>query len=170
MKNIYIAGPDVFKKDAVEIGINYVNLCKKYGFNGYYPLDNKVDFSQKKKKVAQDIFVANKELIDNADIVIANLDSFRGKEPDGGTVWEVGYASALGKSVYGYMDNTDDYVKRFEHYEKTSSDGKYFDKKNMSIEDFEHPVNLMIACSVEKIISGSFEDVLMDIQKQYLHC
>ena len=38
------------------------------------------------QKIAQDIFIANKNLIEECDIVVANLNSFRGKESDSGTV------------------------------------------------------------------------------------
>ena len=86
MKKIYIAGFDVFKKDSLQIGEKYCELCKSYGFEGLYPLDNKVDFNQPKQKIAQDIFIANKKMIDSCDIVIANLNQFRGQEADSGTV------------------------------------------------------------------------------------
>lgn len=36
-KGIYIAGFDVFKDDAIQIGEKYKNICKNYGFKGYYP-------------------------------------------------------------------------------------------------------------------------------------
>ena len=42
MKKIYLAGFDVFRKDAVERGIILKNLCEKYGYEGLYPLDNEV--------------------------------------------------------------------------------------------------------------------------------
>ena len=48
LKKIYIAGFDVFMQNSIEIGKNYVELCKKYGFEGLYPLDNVVDFNQEK--------------------------------------------------------------------------------------------------------------------------
>ena len=100
MKKIYIAGFDVFEQNSIQIGKEYVNLCKTYGFEGLYPLDNVVNFNQEKRKIAQDIYKANVNLIHKCDIVIANLNSFRGKEADSGTVWECGYATALGKKVY----------------------------------------------------------------------
>lgn len=49
MKKIYIAGFDVFEPNSIEIGKKYVELCKKYGFIGLYPLDNVVDFNQEKR-------------------------------------------------------------------------------------------------------------------------
>ncbi len=163
MTKIYIAGPDVFEKDSIEIGKKYTELCEEYGFEGLYPLDNVIDFNQDKQKIAMDIFLANKNLIEECDIVVANLNAFRGKEADSGTIWECGYAYGLGKKVYGYMNETIDYVDQFEADEKEILDGIVYDKDEKVIEDFSHPINLMIACSVDDIIKGGFEEVLKQI-------
>lgn len=160
MKKIYIAGPDVFEKNSIEIGEKLVALCNTYGFEGLYPLDNVVDFSQPKQKIAQDIFEANRQMIQEADIVIANLNSFRGKEADSGTVWECGYASALGKDVYGYMQSTLPYIESFSPDEKFKEGEHFVDAQKRVIEDFDYPINLMISCSIKKIVAGEFEDVL----------
>ncbi len=164
MKKIYIAGPDVFDKDSIQIGQKYIKLCKKYGYKGLYPLDNVIDFNQKKQKIAQDIFLANKEMIDSCDIVIANLNSFRGKESDSGTAWECGYATALGKKVYGYLYRKSFYHEQFLDNEKLAGKYGYTDLQGKTIEDFDYPVNLMIACSLEEIIVGGFEDVLKRLE------
>lgn len=163
MTKIYIAGPDVFEKDSIEIGKKYVKLCKEYGLEGLYPLDNVIDFNQPKQKIAQDIFEANKNLIDECDIVIANLNSFRGKESDSGTIWECGYASALGKKVYGYLYRNTTYLEQFKDNQKLANKDGFCDLNGKMIEDFNHPVNLMIACSVQEITVGNFEDVLKKI-------
>ena len=166
MKKIYIAGPDVFEKDSIELGKRVVALCEKYGFEGLYPLDNVVDFSQEKHKIAEDIFKANVKMIEKADIVIANLNPFRGKEPDSGTVWECGYASGLGKAVYAYMHDSSEYITRFLEEEIELENGNMYDKQGMLIEDFAYPLNLMLSCSVQEIVTGSFEDVLKKVAKQ----
>ncbi|MBU1659269.1 nucleoside 2-deoxyribosyltransferase [bacterium] len=165
MKKIYIAGPDVFETDSVEIGRKYSVLCLRYGYEGLYPLDNIINFNQDKNKIAQDIFKANEELIKKADIVVANLNSFRGKEADSGTVWECGYAYGLGKKVYGYMDSTLSYINHFNENEKMFNGDIYVDNDAKIIEDFDYPLNLMIACSALRIIEGGFEDVLKSINE-----
>lgn len=165
MKKIYIAGPDVFEKNSIEIGKNYVALCEKYGFIGMYPLDNVINFNQKKEQIATDIFKANEKLIDACDIVIANLNYFRGKEPDSGTVWECGYAYAKGKKVYGYINSKKPYIDNFDLNEKTEINGMYRDVNDCFIEDFDAPLNLMISCSVKEIIEGSFEDALKRVSE-----
>jgi len=146
MKKIYIAGPE-------------------YGFEGLYPLDNVVDFSQEKHKIAKDIFEANVKMIQKADIVIANLNPFRGKEPDSGTVWECGYAYGLGKEVYAYMQDTSEYIERFSADEVTIENGNVYDKEGMLVEDFAYPLNLMLSCSLKEIVKGSFEDALKKVAK-----
>ena len=42
---IYLAGPDVFLPDAIEIGRRKAAICARHGVSGLYPLDNAVDLS-----------------------------------------------------------------------------------------------------------------------------
>lgn len=163
MKKIYIAGPDVFELNAKEIGIEYKKICKKYGFEGLYPLDNEINFTTK-QETAKVIFEQNVKLINQADIIVANLNNFRGKEPDSGTIWECGYATALGKDVYAYMNNTNSYIQRFNENEKKLNKNIITDADDKVIEDFDLPLNLMLGCSIKKIIEGSFEEVLKIIK------
>ena len=165
MKKIYIAGFDVFETNSIEIGKTYVKLCEEYGFIGLYPLDNVIDFNQEKNKIAQDIFKANVNLINQCDIVIANINAFRGKEADSGTIWECGYASALGKKVFGYMKKEQNYIDTFSKDETKLLNDVIVDLDNRFIEDFDYPINLMIACSVENIVFGTFEDCLKELVK-----
>src|SRR3546814_17195676 len=77
------------------------DLCSKYGFNGLYPLDNEAPRSLAGSELALWIYRANIALIQKADLVAANMNAFRGAEPDSGTAFEVGYAVALGKPEIG---------------------------------------------------------------------
>jgi nucleoside 2-deoxyribosyltransferase len=132
-----------------------------------YPLDNIADFTQNPHDIAQQIYEANKRLINECDIVVANLNPFRGKEPDSGTVWECGYATGLGKKVYAYIEQEQQYIESFSDDEKKKQQqvgGIYVDNNEMTIEDFEHPFNLMIACSVDEIIIGDFKNALESIK------
>ena len=40
---IYLAGPDVFLPDAVDIGRRKAEICARHGVTGLYPLDNAVE-------------------------------------------------------------------------------------------------------------------------------
>src|SRR5262245_18488771 len=68
---IYLAGPDVFLPDAVEIGRRKAAICVRYGMTGHYPLDNTVDLAANDASLA--IFKGNQAMMDAADAIIANL-------------------------------------------------------------------------------------------------
>ena len=104
IKTLYLAGPDVFRPDAEARGTALKAMCAQYGFEGLFPLDQSVpEAITEPAAQAEWIYAANIALIRRADAVLANLDFFRGAEPDSGTCFEVGYAVALGKPVYGYI-------------------------------------------------------------------
>jgi nucleoside 2-deoxyribosyltransferase len=92
---VYLAGPDVFLPDALEIGRRKIEICRRHGVSGLYPLDNVVDRAA--TDASLQIFRANEAMMDQADAVIANLTPFRGPGADAGTVYELGYmATACG--------------------------------------------------------------------------
>lgn len=140
MKKVYLAGFEVFKPDAVKEGERLKALCARYGFEGLYPLDNECES-------AREIYEGNIALIKSADYVIANVNSFRGFEPDSGTAFEIGYAAALGKKVVAYLFETRPMIEWVR------------DENGCSIEDFGYPVNLMIAMGAQ-VVNGTAEDAL----------
>lgn len=103
-KKIYIAGFDVFLKNALEDLETKKELCSKYGFIGLIPFDANVDFTQPNETIRKEIYLANVKMIDEADIIIANMNNFRHNEVDSGTVFEIGYAVAQKKaSIYLFI-------------------------------------------------------------------
>jgi len=101
---IYLAGPDVFFPDRDRIFAALKAHCDRLGLVGLAPSDGDIgtDFAGSDDERAQRIYEGNIQLVREADGVIANLMSFRGHEPDSGTVFEVGFATALGKPVVAY--------------------------------------------------------------------
>src|SRR5258708_4850120 len=83
MTKIYLAGPDVFLPDAIDIGRRKVAICAQHGLTGLYPLDNEVDRSA--GEVPLNIFKGCEAMMDAADAIIANLTPFRGPGADPGT-------------------------------------------------------------------------------------
>lgn len=154
MQKIYLAGPEVFLPNALEIGASHKLLCQKYGYEGLFPLDNTIS-GNNPADVATAIRLANQAMIYECDIVIANLSPFRGPEPDSGTVWEVGFAQGLGKRVLAY--STDLRTLK----EKTQAilhlGDAHCDTSGMVIEDFGLTHNLMFAHCV---VTSNFEACL----------
>lgn len=157
---IYLAGFDVFRPDALEYGRSAQRLCDSFGFDAHFPLDSAVPASIGPSERAAWIYRANVEAIRRADIVLANLNDFRGAgEPDSGTAFEVGFAVALGKEVWGYRRDGAALLERVPG--NVSADGRLCEM-GFLIEDFGLPVNLMIACAA-RIVTGGPQECLRAI-------
>jgi len=96
------------------------------------------------------LFMQNTLRIRAAAGVLADLRPFRGElEPDSGTVFEVGFAHALGKPVAAVLADTRDWGTRVRSVcgvgqsgtTGLEMDGRY----DMLIEDFGGPLNLMLS-------------------------
>lgn len=166
MKKIYIAGFDVFFKNAVEVLNNSKELCTKYGFIGMIPFDGDVDFNQSNENIRRDIYVENIKMIDECDIVIANMNNFRHNEVDSGTVFEIGYATALKKEVYIFSSDNRTVVEKTKECDDKvyEENGLFYDRNDLMIEGFDSKFNIMINES-SKYINGDFEDVLKELVK-----
>ena len=161
MLKIYLAGPDVFEQNAKEQGKALKELCRQYGFEGIFPLDNEIVCDGTPYEVAKMIREANIDLINTCDIIMANLNPFRGLEPDSGTVYEVGYATALGKKVYGYAEDRRPMIERV-HEQQKLSDNAALCQDGKIIEDFGLSHNLMM---LDVVIAQSAEECLVLIKK-----
>jgi nucleoside 2-deoxyribosyltransferase len=140
---IYLAGPDVFLPDAVEIGRLKVELCARYGLTGLYPLDNTIDLSAKDASLR--IFRGNEAMMNAADAIIANLTPFRGPGADAGTVYELGTMAARGKPCLGYSNDPSLYTERVARFtELKTSEGRLTDAQGLTVENFGLADNLMI--------------------------
>ncbi len=137
----YLAGPDVFLINGRENERKKKSLCESIGLTPLYPLDNEIDSNL--STAAKNIYGGNLDMLDNAHIVLANISPFRGPHTDPGTAYEMGYAKAKGKPVYGYTNDTRQLIERInEGYPDTVSDGQ------TSIEQFGLGENLMISESL----------------------
>jgi nucleoside 2-deoxyribosyltransferase len=140
---VYLAGPDVFLPDALEIGRRKIEICRRHGVSGLYPLDNVVDRAA--TDASLQIFKANEAMMDQANAVIANLTPFRGPGADAGTVYELGYMAARGKFCLGYSNDPTVYADRVRRFTKvTAHDGRLADADGLTVEDFGHNDNLMM--------------------------
>ena len=159
MKTIYLAGPDVFETDAIKQGEKLKQICSKYGFIGHFPLDNTIEVGSTPYETAKAIQEANINLIHNCDIIVANLNPFRGLEPDSGTIFEVGYAMALGKEVYAYADDLSPMLERVQKAQNLPQTATLCRDKKV-IEDFGLSHNLMM---IDKVIGRDLEAVLKQL-------
>ncbi|MGE6388867.1 nucleoside 2-deoxyribosyltransferase [Pseudomonas sp. NPDC078416] len=138
---VYLAGFDVFRADAIERGRYLKALCDQHGLEGLYPFDNEVPEGLTPEEAAAVICNANIAMIKGCDAVLANLNPFRGAEPDSGTAFEAGMAVALGKPVWVY------FAAKGSLREQIAHDAAGFDTLGFQVEDFGLPRNLMLACT-----------------------
>jgi nucleoside 2-deoxyribosyltransferase len=140
---IYLAGPDVFLPDAVEIGRRKAGICAAHGLSGLYPFDNAIDLSA--SDTSLQIFKGNEAMMDAADAIIANLTPFRGPGADAGTVYELGYMAGRGKLCLGYSNDPASYVDRVRRLTAVNArDGLLVDAAGLTVEDFGLNDNLMM--------------------------
>lgn len=147
---LYLAGPDVFRPDAAAWAEQSRACCAATGHQALIPLDGV-------ETTAAGIYQANIALIRSADAVLANLDPFRGAEPDSGTCVEVGFALALGKPVIGYLsrdESTTARVVRLQGHALPLRDGRPLDADGLFVEDFGLPLNLMLAVPARIVVGG----------------
>ncbi len=156
---VYLAGPDVFRPNAAEHGRQLVALCAEYGFAGVFPLDASLAREVPPQALAARIYRANLAHIDACDAVLANLDFFRGPEPDSGTCFEIGYATARGKPVIGYVREDGSLAQRIRvRYPQAVGDG-LADAAGWQLEEFGLPLNLMLGVPC-RIVVGDLRAAL----------
>ena len=149
MTKVYLAGPDVFLPDAVEIGRQKTDICRRHGLTGLYPLDNTVDPAAIDASLA--IFGGNEAMMEAADAIIANLTPFRGAGADPGTVYELGYMAGRARLCLGYSNDPSTYAeraRRFAHV--TGCDGRLVDADGLTVEDFGLSDNLMMIHALDR--------------------
>lgn len=155
----YLAGPEVFFSDAEQLLETSLALCKKYHITPLSPVDN--DQKQPpdgltKEKLAEWIFIKNCDLIKQADIIIANLNPFRGFEPDSGTVFECGFARALQKPGFAFLTDSRPMAERLV---TTKKEGQLYCEEGYRVENFGSPLNLMLSGWMT-VVEGGLEEAL----------
>lgn len=156
---VYLAGPGVFRADAIAYGHHLRSLCAQAGLEGLYPLDNEIAVASP-QAMARAIHNANIALIERSDAVIADISPFRGPNMDPGTSWEIGYAVARHLPLFLYTSDARTLLARTQASHTLSArDGGYADASGMSVEDFGLIENLMIAASAEQIFASA-EDAI----------
>lgn len=154
MKKVYLAGPDVFHPEADRLAEEHKALCRAYSFEPLHPIDQPT-------LTAATIFKVNLGMLRQADFVVANLNPFRGAEVDSGTAFEVEFAIARGIPVIGYVASAETLAERVGRLfgPLVMRDEVWRDAGGNLVENFRHPVNLMLAESCTLVV-GELEDAL----------
>jgi nucleoside 2-deoxyribosyltransferase len=153
---VYLAGPDVFFPDAEAWAERRKAICAGYGLVAVSPLDRLADERAAWSVLPewQRIAWRNEAHIRACEAVIANLTPFRGPSADVGTVYEVGFARAMGRVVFGYTNSAAQFTQRTLDYASAhggaiASPGRIWrDGDGLLIEQFRRFDNLMIESGI----------------------
>jgi nucleoside 2-deoxyribosyltransferase len=97
MENVYPAAP-LFSEAECDFNSKLRDELEVIGMGVFLPREHSNDIDSERDARQESIFSKNVEAIGKADILVAVLDDV---DVDSGTAWEIGYAHAPGKPVYG---------------------------------------------------------------------
>jgi nucleoside 2-deoxyribosyltransferase len=145
MIRVYLAGPDVFLPDPLSRAAVLKAICARHGLAGVSPLDPLAGGDHPAwAGLPEPLAIArrNEAHIAGCAALIANLTPFRGPSADVGTVFEVGFARALGLPVFGWSNAGEDFAARTRAFIGTEGAA---DHEGLAVEDFAGMAdNLMI--------------------------
>ncbi len=159
---IYIAGPECFYIGGTEMLAAMRKRAESLGFGVTLPNDHPLDMSSENlQDHAQSIFADLKEIMLDTTVIIADLEAYRGSEPDSGTIYEIGMAYAKGAKCYGYTRDKRPLAWKDQKY--VLRDGKVYDEHGREAPYKELPFSPCVIGST-KIVEGDFYDCLKTLQ------
>ncbi len=157
-ESIYIAGPECFYENGYDLWSAMGKSAEHYGFNVVMPTKNALKLDNEDlRKNADEIFQNCAKAMNEATAIIADLEFFRGFEPDGGTLFEIGMAHARGIRCYGFTRDKRDMV--FKYKNAVLKDCIVYDEEGriLPYKDLPFCPSLIGSC---KIIEGNFNEAL----------
>lgn len=171
---VYLAGPDMFRVNALEHMAWQKQQCEQRGLVPMHPLDNDVDLSGEPIEVVKRLYGLDIKMMLEADVICANMNEFLGAEPDSGTSFEMGFFAGFNyalqilkatqpqKYIYAFVDHDKSYHQKIheagllEHADATET------RCGWRVSSAEMYINLMMEVAAYE--SGAF------ILTGYGHC
>jgi nucleoside 2-deoxyribosyltransferase len=142
----YLAGPDVFLPDAAGHARRKVAICARHGILGRPPLNEDVASlaEMSEAEAWRTIFRKDLAMMEECDLVIANLTPFRGASADAGTLVELGWFLGHGRPIFGYSNSATPFAERSRRQVAALPDPL----PGLAVGGFGLPDNLMIPGAV----------------------
>jgi nucleoside 2-deoxyribosyltransferase len=152
---VYLAGPEVFLRNAREQLDRKIELTKAAGLIPVSPGDFVIPPQPSKRQFGHAVSEIDEKMMDTADAIIANLTPYHGVSADVGTCYELGYMCAQGKLAYAYTNVAADMRTRtVAHYGGdvvTDATGRLRGRRDgLAVEDVDMADNLMMQGGVER--------------------
>ena len=159
----YLAGWEMFWPDGKERGEKWKEIAAKYGIIGYFPPDpapedEYPEYEPKDDSTAERLkkgFIHDVNHMRRSDMIIAQLEDWRGAEPDSGTCFECGYAAATGMRLYAWCSNPTTLIARTRAEKFADENGVLRDSEGYAFEDRGFPLDSSFATMK---IASSFEE------------
>ena len=166
---IYLSGFERYEAGGKEIFEKMKSLCRELGYEARTPFDEISGIQEIQTEnpyiKAANLFDRFQQHVRDCDVIIANLNNYRGYEINNDVAFECGMGFELGKKLYGFMENTDKLIHRIPHL---GEEKEYRDHTGSNVENFDYPANLMFGSSM-KIFQGDFEaavrNTIEDLEK-----
>jgi nucleoside 2-deoxyribosyltransferase len=157
---VFLSGPQRYSPAAAAYYADAKEKCASRGLDAICPLDD-VDGVPRIESEDPYVLAAGQldrcqAMVRRCDAILADLSDFHGLEPNNDVSFECGMAFQLGKKLVGFMQDTRRMRERIPHY---GADREYKDICGNNVENFDYPINLMFACSME-IVEGDLEKAL----------
>jgi nucleoside 2-deoxyribosyltransferase len=168
IKSLYLAGPDLWAPDGDALIARKRTLCHGAGYESLTARDGDRHETEPTEASAREIYAGALANLRRSDAVIANLTPWRGMSCDSGTAFEAGFASALSKPIFAYINIADedeaDYRERVEVLMGASPDaaGVWRDPDGCEVEDFGLPEHLMLWAEARRFYIIVTPDPLAD--------
>lgn len=155
---LYIAGPECFYQNGYELWWAQRKLAEYYGIPVVLPTSTELKLNNSDLRLnAKEIFDDLIFQVGKTTAIIADLEFFRGSEPDGGTIFEMGWIWQKGGRVYGYT--RDKRLMAEKNQLAYLCNGEIIDQDKRVLPYSDLPFCPSIMAS-SKIIEGDFIDAL----------
>jgi len=148
--SIYLSGPERWTMDPTALMARQRKLCEAAGVEPLFAGDTPLVERDGSEAMARELYAATLSSLRRADAVIANLTPWRGPSAHPAAAFEAGFASALGKPMFAYMNVAHEadaeYAARVEGMNGgvVGEDGVLRDAEATAIEDFGLPETVML--------------------------
>jgi nucleoside 2-deoxyribosyltransferase len=166
---VFLSGPDQWAPEAADLMARKRHMVEAAGLEA---LDGRGRFDiepEQSELAAREIYADALSRLRRSDAVIANLTPWRGVGCDPGAAFEAGFAAALGKPVFAYMNvMSEEEAELRERVDllfgaQLSEDGAWRDPDGAEIEDFGLPETLMLWAEARRFFVVVTPDPLGDV-------
>lgn len=161
-ESIYIAGPECFYTG----GFDQLNAMRRFtetcGYDVTLPNDTVLKLDHEDLRLNADTIFQNcADSMNRSTAIICDLEFYRGPEPDGGSIYEIGMAYARGIRCYGYT--RDKRPMKWKYQDFTLKNNIPYDRKGRILPYWNLPFSPNIIGST-KIIEGGYAECLALLQ------